>query len=116
MSDRERINQLQAEVERLKSEQSRKDDERWDLVKEQYSKCEQNWREVHSKLNQVHKEVAEINVTVNGTAEAPEKGLKIRLDRIEQKEKSRSWFNRAVGGTLLTLVLKQLWSLLSGKP
>ncbi len=51
------------------------------------------------------KAVNHIQVTLNGTPEAPEKGLKVRMDRIEQTETSRTWFGRTVvGASVVALV------------
>ncbi len=101
MTEQEReYRDLKEENQRLKHEAMRRDDDRWD--------------EVNSKLEEIKSSVDEVNATINGTATAPEKGFKVRLDRLEQNDKDRTWFNRAVLFCIIGLMIKAVWSAMKG--
>jgi hypothetical protein len=61
--------------------------------------------QIRADLRAIRDDVAEIRKTVCGTAADPAKGLIVRVDRLEQTDKRRTWWTRsAVGASIASLV------------
>ena len=58
-----------------------------------------------ARLSGVHSKVTAIDMSLNGTPEAPEKGVKIRLDRLEQDDCRRKWSIRLLISSVTALIL-----------
>lgn len=96
--------QLREEVRRLKQEIQREDDKRWDEVKANMA-----------LIPGIKAKVDALDVTINGSPDDAGKGVKVRLDRLEQTEKVRSWVFGGLTATTLALVLNTVWGKLTGK-
>lgn len=61
-------------------------------------------------LNQIADKQNSINVSLNGTEEEPEKGLKVRVDRLEEKARRASWLSTTAFGALIAAIVAWLFS------
>lgn len=59
------------------------------------------------KVNTLHR-------IVTGESE-PERGMVVRLDRLEQARKNATWIGRTAMGAAITAAVLALWSLVTGK-
>jgi hypothetical protein len=66
-------------------------------------------RELHSdhrnlseKVDDVRDEIEKFNHTINGNGTP---GMKVEIDRLKQAEARRRWLNRAVIGTVLSIIV-----------
>lgn len=59
------------------------------------------------KVNTLHR-------IVTGESE-PERGMVVRLDRLEQARKNASWLGKTAMGAAITAAVLALWGLLTGK-
>ena len=70
--------------------------------------CELMFKTINGKLDAIH-------TCVSGPPDAPERGLKIRLDRLEQTERSRSrWFWTSITA-IASLLAETVWQHLRSK-
>ena len=65
---------------------------------------------VNSELAPLKEQVARLNhhITGNGT---PERGVLIRMDRLEQDAEARKWFTRATLGTVIGAFIASMFAL-----
>lgn len=68
----------------------------------------------YSVLNEIHNEVKKLNRLLTGDGE-PEKGLIVRVDRLEQKDASRNKWMVAIGTASATAMVGWAWSKVTGK-
>lgn len=64
------------------------------------------------KVTHLEKEVQALSESWFGNGKP---GVKVRLDRLEQKEEGRKWMERAVLITMLGLVVTTVYNLLTGQ-
>jgi hypothetical protein len=100
----EELERLRKENDRLKAEKVRSDDERWEEV----------------KVNMAHipklvTDLEELKVSINGCPEEPDKGMKVRVDRLEQSEKRRSAIIAFLATSTVGLAINALWVRFTGK-
>lgn len=100
----EHIKRLEDENHALKTELRRKDDLRWEKVERGLA-----------QISGLRSAVDSLTTAINGTEAEPAKGFKVRVDRLEQTEKDRSWFNRVVTVSVVGLVIKAIWSAIKGQ-
>lgn len=61
-------------------------------------------REIHGRLPAMEEKLNDIVLTINGPKGEPEKGVVVRMDRLEQSEKRRSVLSKtAVGAACAAL-------------
>lgn len=99
MTETERL--LMEEVHRLKEDRRKQDEERWQKVQEHMS-----------LIPSMSKKLEALDISINGCDEEPEKGIKVRLDRLEQTEKRRDWWITSALGASISAIGVSLWNLL----
>lgn len=67
-----------------------------------------------STLKRIERDVADIRVTLHGDNGSP--GLRIRVDRLEQRAKFTSWLAGTAFGSVLTAAGVWLWHKTTGGP
>lgn len=65
------------------------------------------------QLDRIEKEVAAIKhlLTGNGT---PEHGMIVRVDRLEQSDRNRSWWTRTAAAAGVTALVATCWNVVRG--
>lgn len=99
----ERERELQNEINRLHEERERRDNARWDEIKE-----------LLGPIPEIQKSVEETKIILNGPPSEPEKGLKVRVDRLEQSQSRRDWWNKTIVGALLASIATSIWMWFKG--
>lgn len=65
-------------------------------------------------LRRVEKNVNDIKTGLYGPPGAPEKGMIVRVDRIEQEQKTLNWVSRTLGACFLIAAARSLWNSVKG--
>ena len=65
------------------------------------------------QLDRIESEVVAVKhlLTGNGT---PERGIIVRVDRLEQSDKTRSWWTRTAAAAGVTALVGTCWSVIRG--
>jgi hypothetical protein len=63
----------------------------------------------------IHAKVILLDISINGTPEEPQKGMKVRVDRLEQREALLRWVLGLVATTTIGLAIHTLWTKFTGE-
>ncbi len=103
------------EIEKLKHDRRTEEEQRWSELFSRIRVIENN-QQTTIATNQSQTRILEsVNKTINGTDESPDKGLKIRVDRLETAYETQKYVLRLVLGTTLTAFVLWMWKLVTGK-
>ncbi len=112
------MDELQAarrEIEKLKHDRRAEEEGRWSELFRRIRVIEEN-QQTTIYTNQSQTKILEsVDKTINGTAESPERGLKIRVDRLESAYETQKYVLRLVLGTTITAFILWMWKLVTGK-
>lgn len=71
-------------------------------------------RRIMERLEEIGGKLDRIEKFVTGDHE-PEKGLLVRIDRIEQADITRRWWTQTAVGAAITAVVTSVWSIFAHK-
>ena len=71
-------------------------------------------RRIMDRLEEIAGKCDRIEKFVTGDHE-PEKGLLVRIDRIEQTEIARKWWTQSALGAAITAIVASVWSIFAHK-
>lgn len=71
---------------------------------------EEDTHRIGERLDEISGKLDRIEKFVTGDHE-PEKGLLVRIDRIEQADIGRKWWTQTAVGAAITAVVASVWSL-----
>ena len=100
------------EIESLKAERRRTEQDHQKTVEDRVGSLEDLASKIYLQnerqqivLNQIKEQQDEFCVAINGTNEEPQKGLKVRVDRLEEQSKTTSWLSKTTLGAVIAAVV-----------
>lgn len=70
--------------------------------------------EMHHESQTMREDIADIKELLTGNGD-PSKGIIVRVDRLEQKGESTTWWTRAALGGVVGSIITAIWSAISTK-
>lgn len=75
---------------------------------------EPNNRDIMARIDQLDQRFERVESFITGDRD-PEKGIIVRLDRIEQNHENRKWWTQTAVGAGLTSMIASAWAIFSHK-
>lgn len=73
---------------------------------------EMQWRSFTQDIKEIKSDIHDIKTTLNGTPSSPDKGLKVRVDRLEQTSKLTTWITKTAIGGAIAAMGTAIWSVI----